>query len=141
MNKNTLVLTTEELDQIIEKTAELAVNKTLKKLKNSGKVKNIDTDSYKKTEELLYLYPKLPEGHPVRAKIDKAMESIKEDDYCDVIASKYFDGMSISEISIIYDCQWRWIAKKKKKLIKILAAELFPEDVAKEILERGDLNE
>lgn len=136
MDLNTTILTNEELDLIIEKAAEKAAVKTLKKLKDGGKMKNVDTDSYKKTEELLFLYPKLPENHPVRVKIDKALEKIKSDEYCDVIASRYFDGMSVAEISNIYDCQWRWIAKKKKKLVKILASELFPEEVAKEIMEK-----
>lgn len=136
MDLNTTILTNEELDLIIEKAAEKAAVKTLKKLKDGGKMKNVDTDSYKKTEELLFLYPKLPENHPVRVKIDKALEKIKSDEYCDVIASRYFDGMSVAEISNIYDCQWRWIAKKKKKLVKILASELFPEEVANEIMEK-----
>lgn len=136
MDLNTTILTNEELDLIIEKAAEKAAVKTLKKLKDGGKMKNVDTDSYKKTEELLFLYPKLPESHPVRVKIDKALEKIKSDEYCDVIASRYFDGMSVAEISNIYDCQWRWIAKKKKKLVKILASELFPEEVANEIMEK-----
>ena len=138
MDLNTTILTNEELDLIIEKAAEKAAVKTLKKLKDGGKMKNVDTDSYKKTEELLFLYPKLPENHPVRVKIDKALEKIKSDEYCDVIASRYFDGMSVAEISNIYDCQWRWIAKKKKKLVKILASELFPEEVANEIMEKCD---
>lgn len=136
MDQHTTILTNEELDTIIEKAAEKAAVKTLKKLKDGGKMKNVDTDSYKKTEELLFLYPKLPENHPVRVKIDKALEKIKSDEYCDVIASRYFDGMSVAEISNIYDCQWRWIAKKKKKLVKILASELFPEEVANEIMEK-----
>ena len=136
MDLNTTILTNEDLDLIIEKAAEKAAVKTLKKLKDGGKMKNVDTDSYKKTEELLFLYPKLPENHPVRVKIDKALEKIKSDEYCDVIASRYFDGMSVAEISNIYDCQWRWIAKKKKKLVKILASELFPEEVANEIMEK-----
>ena len=52
------------------------------------------------------------------------------------LASRFFDGMTLSEISEIYDCQYRNISKQKNRLIKILAAELFPEDVLKELLER-----
>ena len=94
------------------------------------------SNSFKKTEELLYLYPKLPEDHPERKRIDKALEKIKDDDYCDVIASRYFDGMTITEISDIYDCKYQNISKKRNKLVKILASELFPEDVLKELLEK-----
>lgn len=43
---------------------------------------------------------------------------------------------SIIEISEIYDCKYQNISKKRNKLVKILASELFPEDVLKEILEK-----
>lgn len=125
-----------ELKKLIEEVAEITAAKTLKKLKSAGRVTYHFSDSFKKTEELLYLYPKLPEDHPERKRIDAAMETIQDDDYCDVIVSRYFDGMTIIEISEIYDCKYQNISKHRNKLIKRLAAELFPEDVLKEILEK-----
>ena len=129
-------MTDAEIKQYIQQTAELTAAKTLKKLKENGRVTYVFSNSFKKTEELLYLYPKLPEGHPERKRIEKALEKIKDDDYCDVIASRYFDGMTITEISDIYDCKYQNISKKRNKLVKILASELFPEDVLKELLEK-----
>ena len=129
-------MTDAEIKSMIERTAELAAAKTVRKLKENGRITFEFSRSFKKTEELLYLYPKLPEDHPERKRIDKALERIKDDDYCDVIASKYFDGMTITEISDIYDCKYQTIGKKKNKLVKILASELFPEDVLKELLEK-----
>lgn len=126
----------EEIRQIIIQTAEQTASRTLKKLKDNGRITYAVSNSFKKTEELLYLYPKLPEGHPERKRIEAALEKIKDDDYCDVIASRYFDGLSITEISDIYDCKYQNISKKRNKLVKILASELFPEDVLKELLER-----
>lgn len=125
-----------EIRTLIEEAAEKAAAKTVKKLKENGRITYVFSNSFKKTEELLYLYPKLPEGHPERARIEKALEKIKDDDYCDVIASRYFDGMTITEISDIYDCKYQNISKKRNKLVKILASELFPEDVLKELLEK-----
>lgn len=125
-----------ELEKIIEQAAEAAAMKTLRKLKDSGRITYVFSNSFKKTEELLYLYPKLPEDHPERQRIDKALERIADDDYKDVIASRYFDGMTINEISEIYDCKYQNISKKRNKLVKILASELFPEDVLKEILQK-----
>ena len=125
-----------ELERIIEQAAEAAAMKTLRKLKDAGRVTYVFSNSFKKTEELLYLYPKLPEDHPERQRVDKALERIKDDDYKDVIASRYFDGMTINEISEIYDCKYQNISKKRNKLVKILASELFPEDVLKEILQK-----
>ena len=126
----------EEIMQIIIQTAEQTASRTLKKLKDNGRITYAVSNSFKKTEELLYLYPKLPEGHPERKRIEAALDKIKDDDYCDVIASRYFDGLSITEISDIYDCKYQNISKKRNKLVKILALELFPEDVLKELLER-----
>lgn len=136
MELNTTIMTNDELEAIIEKASEKAAAKTLKKLKEAGRVTYVFSNSFKKTEELLYLYPKLPEDHPERKRIDKALEKIQDDDYCDVIASRYFDGLTITEISNIYDCKYQNISKKRNKLVKILASELFPEDVLKELLEK-----
>ena len=124
------------LEQLIDKAAEAAAAKTVKKLKDAGRITYVFSNSFKKTEELLYLYPKLPEDHPERQRINQALEKIADDDYKDVIASRYFDGLTIMEISEIYDCKYQNISKKRNKLVKILAAELFPEDVLREILQK-----
>lgn len=126
----------EEMKKVIDQAAEAAAMKTLRKLKDAGRVTYVFSNSFKKTEELLYLYPKLPEDHPERKRIDEALKKIENDDYKDVIASRYFDGMTIVEISEIYDCKYQNISKKRNKLVKILAAELFPEDVLNEILQK-----
>lgn len=128
--------TNEELERIIQKAADEAATRTLNKLKNAGRVTYVFSNSFKKTEELLYLYPKLPADHPERIRIDEALKKIEEDDYADVIKSRYFDGMTIMEISEIYDCKYQNISKKRNKLVKILASELFPEDVLNEILQK-----
>ena len=44
--------------------------------------------------------------------------------------------MSIIEISEIYDVKYQNISKKRNKLVKMLASELFPEDVLNEILQK-----
>jgi hypothetical protein len=129
-------MTDEEIKKVIEKAADQAAEKTVKKLKDAGRITYVFSNSFKKTEELLYLYPKLPADHPEKKRIDKALKVIEDDDYCDVIASRYFDRMSIMEISEIYDCKYQNISKKRSKLVKILASELFPEDVLNEILQK-----
>lgn len=126
----------QELNRIIDRAAEAGALKALRKLKDAGRITYVFSNSFKKTEELLYLYPKLPEDHPERKRIDEALKKIEDDDYKDVIASRYFDGLTITEISEIYDCKYQNISKKRNKLVKILAAELFPEDVLKEILQK-----
>lgn len=129
-------MTDEEIKKLIEKAADQAASKTLKKLKETGRITYVFSNSFKKTEEVLYLYPKLPADHPEKKRIDEALKKIEDDEYCDVIASRYFDGLSIAEISEIYDCKYQNISKKRTKLVKILASELFPEDVLNEILQK-----
>jgi DNA-directed RNA polymerase specialized sigma24 family protein len=126
----------EDLQKLIDVAAEAAASKTLRKLKDAGRINRSISNSFKKTEDLLYLYPKLPADHPERQRIEAALAKIKDDEYKDVIASRYFDCMSITEISEIYDCKYQTISKKRNKLVKILASELFPEDVLKEILQK-----
>lgn len=129
-------MTDDELNKIIQKAADQAAMRTLNKLKEAGRITYVFSNSFKKTEELLYLYPKLPADHPERKRIDEALKKIENDDYADVIKSRYFDGMTIIEISEIYDCKYQNISKKRNKLVKILASELFPEDVLDEILQK-----
>ena len=131
MNSETLKF----IENIADQAAEKAAEKTLKRLKDTGRVRFQYTTSYEKTEKLLTLYPKLPADNPTRLQINKALEQISEFDYKDIVASKYFDGLTIQEISDIYDCQPQTISQRNKKMVKILARELFPEDVLKEILE------
>ena len=126
----------DNIKEIIEQVAEATSQKTVKKLKDAGRITYVFSNSFKKTEELLYLYTKLPEDNPERIRIDQALKKIEADDYYGVIPSRYFDGMTIAEISEIYDCKYQNISKKRNKLVKILASELFPEDVLKEILEK-----
>lgn len=125
-----------KIEELIQKVAEATAARTVRKLKEAGRITYNFSSSFKKTEELLYLYPKLPEDNPERKRIEKALEAIADDDYKDVIASRYFDGLNIREISDIYDCKYQNISKKRNKLVKKLAAELFPEDVLKEILQK-----
>ena len=125
-----------DVKELIEQVAEETAQRTVKKLKDAGRITYVFSNSFKKTEELLYLYPKLPEDNAERIRIDQALKKIETDNYYGVIPSRYFDGMTIAEISEIYDCKYQNISKKRNKLVKILASELFPEDVLKEILEK-----
>lgn len=129
-------MTDEELEKIIQKAADQAAQKTLNRLKEAGRITYVFSNSFKKTEELLYLYPKLPADHPERLRIDDALKKIEDDEYCDVINMRYFEGKSINGISEFYDCKYQNISKKRNKLVKILASELFPEDVLNEILQK-----
>ena len=126
----------QELKEVIDQAAEEAANKAIAKLKKSGRITYYFSNSFKKTEEILYLYPNLPNENSIKNEINSALDKIKNDEYCDVIASKYFDGMTVEEISEIYDVNIKTISKNKNRLIRILSAKLFPEDVLNEIMQK-----
>ena len=129
-------MTDQNVEELIEKVAETTALKTIKKLKDTGRITYVFSNSFKKTEEILYLYPKLSYYNPEKKRIDKALDKIRDDDYYGVIESRYFDKLTINEISEIYGCKYQNISKKRNKLVKILASELFPNDVLDEILQK-----
>ena len=63
-----------DIEKIINEAATKAAEKTLSHLKESGRIKYYFSNSFKKTEELLYLYPNLPEGNETKQRIDTALE-------------------------------------------------------------------
>lgn len=115
--------------------AEMAAEKAIARLRDAGKVRHQRAGSFRKTEQLLGICPKLSEGHPGRMMVERALESLGDDEYRDVIPSIYFDGLTITELAEIYDCKYQTIGKHKNRIVRLLAAELFPEDVFSEIME------
>lgn len=124
-----------EYEMIVRKAAEKGAEQAVKSLYESGKLKRIRPTSAKKTEEVLKLYKHLPEDHPERIRVDKAFERLGDDEHKDILASRYFDGLTIDEIAEIYNCSSQAIIKQKDKLVRQLAKALFPEDVLREILD------
>lgn len=129
-------MTVNELKSILNEAAERGATMAINRLRDKGKIRYYLSNSFRKTEDLLYLYPKLPDDNETKQKINEALSKIENDEYYGVIASRYFDCMTISAISEIYDCKPQNISRHRNKLVRILASELFPEDVLKEILEK-----
>ena len=123
-----------KLKDIIEMAAERGAQKAISRLKENGRISYYFSDSFTKTEALLELYPFLDEDNEMRAKVDHALLRIKDHEYKDVIVEKYWNGLTFEQISEIYGCKPQNISKQRANLIRILAKELFPEDVLKEIL-------
>lgn len=119
------------VDEIIEKT----VRKTIKELNKKGMVRYTKLNSFTRTEKILYLYPKLNSTDPMKKRVESALMLIRNDDYFGVIESYFFEGMTFEQIAEIYDVNYRTISRQRVKLVKILAQELFPNEVIKEILE------
>ena len=126
----------DELKRLVELAAEAAAQKVIRSLKESGRIRQHYTNSFKKTEELLFLYPKLDEDNETKLKVDRALDAIRDDEFFGIISSRYFEGLTYEKISELYGCKYQNISKRRAKLVKTLAAELFPEDVLNELLER-----
>ena len=120
-------MTDDELNRIIQKAADEAAAKTVKKLKDAGRITYVFSNSFKKTEELLYLYPKLPEDNAERIRIDQALKKIETDDYYGVIPSRCFDGMTIAEIKALAGELGYSITKTRKA--EIIAEFLAQQEV------------
>ena len=126
-------MTEKEWKKMMLKFADVFADRIISRLNSAGKLKGSGySESFRKTEAVLRMYTKLPENHPERARVDKAMETLSDVDYKDIIPSIYFDGMMVQELAEIYDCEDATIIKRRNKLVRRLARELFPEDVIRE---------
>ena len=125
-----------ELEVLMYKAADRAVTVALNRLKSEGRITYYFSDSFTKTEDLLYLYPNLPDDNETKKRIDEALETIKNDNYFGLIHYRYFENKTFEQIAEIYDCQSKNVSKQRSKLIRKLASKLFPEDVLKEIIRK-----
>lgn len=126
------------IQEITDRAAKKAAAETVRRLGKLGRITYVPATSYQKTERLLYLFPKLPQDQPDRQRVAAALEQIRDDEYAGIIPSKYFDGFTIAEIAEEYGAKYQTISKQRARLIRILAQELFPEDVLDEIVGRRE---
>ncbi|MFQ9923773.1 MAG: hypothetical protein ACLRVU_09675 [Beduini sp.] len=125
----------ELIERIAEKTSEKTSTKVIKKLKRENRIRYNKMSSFTRTENVLKLYPKLPEDNSLKKRIKTALEEIKDDEYYGIIESIYSDMMTIKSVSEFYNVKTTAISYHKVRLVRKLAMNLFPEEVAKELLE------
>lgn len=66
--------------------------------------------------------------------VEKALESIKEDTYFELIKMKYFEGQTREDIAEYYDVDVSTISRNKNRLINRLQIRLFSDEVICQIL-------
>ena len=71
----------------------------------------------------------------VIALIDKCMAALKFDPYYPILEMRYFEGRTQEDIAVTLNCNQATIARNKSRLVKELAMRLFPDQVAKEMME------
>lgn len=70
----------------------------------------------------------------VIAMIDKAMRSLKNDPYYNVLEMRYFEGRTLEDIASDMKCGTMTVSRNKSRLVKELAMRLFPDQVIDEYM-------
>lgn len=127
-------MTDAETKEIINQTVET----TVQRLKAAGLLKQGRT-AREKTEELLRQYPlfKIIKGKrrtaELVARIEKALEEINGDPYCDIIRRHYFDREGIENIAFDLNISTKTARKHKQRLVGVLSSLLFSDEAIQEI--------
>lgn len=71
----------------------------------------------------------------VIALIDKCMAALKNDPYYSILPMRYFEGRTLEDIGVCLGYDHSTISRNKSRLVKELAMRLFPDDVAREMMQ------
>ena len=124
---------------------DLTVKQTVAELKRAGLIRENRLDSFKKTERILYEYPKLKkivteykfEDMTITPKfvemIENALHDVSDDPYFQIIELKYFKGWTHEQIAEYFDVQPAAISKQRTKLINRIRAGIFSDDFISEL--------
>ena len=66
--------------------------------------------------------------------IDKGLYKLQNDPYYDVLPLRYFEGCTLEDIGIRFNCDHTTISRNKSRLVKELSMWLFPNDVVTEYM-------
>ena len=128
-------MTQADVQKIISDT----VNETVLKMKMAGLLKDDRRTATEKLEELLRNYPVFrkitDKEYTVKLvqAVDDAIETLKDDPYCDVIRRFYFEGQTRESIALDYGCTETTISRNKTRLLNKLKVILFSDEVIFEI--------
>jgi DNA-directed RNA polymerase specialized sigma subunit len=70
----------------------------------------------------------------VISMIDKAMQSLKGDMYYEILPMRYFEGRTLEDIGIHFNCDHSTISRNRSRLVRELAMRLFPDEVVNEFI-------
>lgn len=96
-----------------EKTVKLIVKETIKELRKTGYLKRSDDIAYSEISSRLFDYFKNPESDP---EVGNALESIKGDQYYNIIPLYYRNRLTIDWIAEDFNCEISTITRNKKRL-------------------------
>ena len=124
-----------DIEEIIERT----VKQTIMELNEAERKKKPEKSAVEKTIELLESYNDFkmstdPNAQKLLEQIDDALKMIQSDPYYEIIPMRFFDHMTIWDISGFFDVSEKTIVRRRKKLVRKLSCILFASDVIREIL-------
>ena len=70
----------------------------------------------------------------VIAMIDKGLAALKDDPYYAVLEMRYFEGRTLEDIGVHFNCDHSTISRNKSRLVKELAMRWFPDEVIGEYI-------
>lgn len=137
MSTDTKVLTVADLQKMLDEAARRGAAQVIKHFDETGRIKYAKSPSELKTEQILDLYPELPEG-PEKERIATAVHDITAGvKYGDIIRRHYWEGESYAKMTDEFGVSTSMLRKARRAFIKQIARRLFPEAVYEEIV-RGE---
>ena len=129
-----------KISDLIEKTSKNTANEIIKELKKNGFLKVNHLGSFKKTERILYEYPRwqkynVPDATDFCNLVENALSSISDDPYYQIIELKYFQKWTHERIAEYFNVDVSFISKRRTKLINQLRPIIFSTDFIKELYE------
>lgn len=128
-----------KLSELVEKTAEKTAREVVAELTKKGLIKDNRLGSFKKTERILYEYPRWQKCNVELdyfcRLVEKALESVSDDPYYKIIELKYFQKWTHERIAEYFGCDVSIISKRRTKLINQLRPLIFSRDFLKELYE------
>lgn len=116
------------------------VNTTVAKLKLSGLMKDNSLTAFQKTEKALRLYTSIQNGHSENGisdrfitLVDKALKTLDDDPYYDVIPMIYFEGLTREQVAEYFDTTVTTVSRHKTRLVNMITPILFSDETIIEL--------
>ena len=127
-------------DDAIKTVIQNTVDYTIAKLKLCGLMKDSRQTAAQKTEQILRSYNDMKKSYSEDGTarkfidiVDKALKSLEDDLYYDIIPMTYFELRTREEVAEYFDTTVTTISRNKKRLIEKLKLFIFADDVIYEL--------
>ena len=126
--------------ELIEQTAKKTAGVVISEMRRAGLVKENKLSSFKKTERILYEYPRWRELEAEETTrfcllVEKALETVSDDPYFQIIELKYFQKWTHERMAEYFNVDVSVISKRRTRLINQLRAIVFSDDFIRELYE------